>query len=213
MAWNPFQSLVGCFRKLRKADQLHKQARQAATPAESVRLLRESLRLDDLRSVRFDLAMALARNKEWAAGAAEWLWLIRRGKYLFLTEEQLAVMLQVVPQVATEALAALRVPRPSHGGYYEWAMERDRDAGTRPIWNVSSPKHRNLQDFEPALKYVALLLSHETAGPGRAVFCCEHVSRGDGPDTLTDLGKVTCEWNAAHQVRCVSFEEAPPRRF
>jgi hypothetical protein len=203
---NPISRLIRSFGNGRAAGKLLRQARRTAEPAECVALLERAVALDDVPSVRMELAVAEAQCGRLDAAAESWRRAVAMKPVLIPSEAEMAALTPVLPLVAREVLAGLASADGS--GKRAWKLERRGAFDGEERWKLLQERFDELPELVPTLRFVAQAIAHTAGAPGRVRFDCDRPERdSEAYLDIVQMGEVVISWDESRHITDINVRE------
>jgi tetratricopeptide (TPR) repeat protein len=195
-AMNPITRL---FPWLGSAGRLRRRARNTRDASERAELLLRAAELDDTAGARLEAAVALAQAGRLAESAECWRRAIRLDPVRIPAEVQIAGLIPVLPQVASEVLDGLSRGNPRSRKH--WKLERRGSFDGEERWRLEQEAHDTMDALRPTLRYIALAVAHTSAAPGRLRIDCDCLTRdSEAYLPIEQLGEAVITWDEARRI-------------
>ena len=121
-------------------------------------------------------------------------------------EAQIAALVSVLPQVASEVLDGLSRGNPRSRKH--WKLERRDSFDGEERWRLEQEAHDTMDALLPALRYIALAVAHTSAAPGRLRIDCDCLTRdGEAYLPIEQMGEAIISWHEGRRVTGVRVQE------
>jgi hypothetical protein len=144
---------------------------------------------------RLSAAAALAAAGRVQEAAESWRQALAGDPLHLPSEAQLAALEPVLPLIAIEVRDALL--RASKG----WTLQRRGCFDGEERWRLEQARHDSMEDLQPTLRFVALVIAHTSPAPGRLRIDCDW--QNDDSEAylaLSQLGEALFTWDEARRV-------------
>lgn len=190
----------------RRAGALRRQALGTEDVGRRAELLRAAVELDDLPSLCLEAAVALAQAGGLDESAECWIRALKVKPGPIPTDEQIDALHPVLPRAAREVLGRLE-----HGpdGFldHRWMLERRGSFDGEERWRLEQEEIDEMERLAPTLRYVALLVAHTSAAPGRVRIDCDLYDRDtDSYQEIRQLGEAIMSWDENRRISGVQMQ-------
>jgi len=147
---------------------------------------------------RLAAAAQLAQAGRLDESAESWLAAVGQKPLLVPDEAQLAALGPVLPRVARRLLDGL-TRAPDRGKH--WKLERRGSFDGEERWRLEQERHGTMDELLPTLRYVALVVAHTSAAPGRLRIDCDRPN----PDSeaylpIEQMGEAVITWDEDRRI-------------
>jgi len=198
-------SITRLFPWLGGAGRLRRRARSTRDANERAALLLRAAELDDTAGAHLEAAAALAQAGRLAESAACWRRAIRLDPLRMPGEAQIAALLPVLPQVASEVLGGLSRGNPRSRKH--WKLERRGSFDGEVRWRLEQEAFDTMAGLVPTLRYIALAVAHSSPAPGRLRIDCDCLTRdSEAYLPIEQLGEAVITWDETRRITNVRVQ-------
>ncbi|HKP74556.1 MAG TPA: hypothetical protein VJT67_03390 [Longimicrobiaceae bacterium] len=134
--------------------------------------------------------------------AAAWLRALEQKPLLVPKPAQLAALEPVLPRIARAALDGLSVATK------RWTLERRGSFDGEERWRLEQDRHWPMAELEPTLRYLALLIAHTSAAPGRLRIDCDRPNDdSEAYNPVIQMGEAIITWDESRRITDVRVED------
>jgi hypothetical protein len=193
---NPIARL---FHWLGPAGRLRRRARHTDDAHDRARLLLTAAELDPTPNGRLEAAVALAGAGRLPESAECWRRVIQLDPLRIPDDAQIAALLPVLPQVASELLAGLTRGEPRSRRH--WKLERRGSFDGEERWRLEQEAFDTMDELLPTLRYIALAVAHTASAPGRLRIDCDCLTRdSEAYLPVEQIGEAIVEWDEERRI-------------
>jgi tetratricopeptide (TPR) repeat protein len=193
------------FHWLGPAGRLRRRARGTGDAHERAELLLRAAELDPTPDGRLEAAAALAQAGRLAESAECWRGAIRLDPVRIPDERQIAALVPVLPQVASELLAGLARGEPRSRRH--WKLERRGSFDGEERWRLEQEAFDTMDELLPTLRYIALAVAHTASAPGRLRIDCDCLTRdSEAYLPVEQIGEAIFDWDEERRIADVRVQ-------
>jgi hypothetical protein len=156
----------------------------------------------DTAKQRLAAAAEHARAGRFDEATQSWVRAVELKPQLIPNDAQLAALEPALPRVARQVLDQLSVPTK------HWKLERRGSLDGEERWRLEQDKHWTMAKLAPTLHYVALVIVHTSAAPGRLRIDCDRIDDdSEAYLPLQQMGEAVITWDEARRITDVRVQE------
>lgn len=153
-------------------------------------------KVDDTPASRMKAAVALAQAGRHDDAAEGWLRAVEQKPLLIPSEMQLAALQPVLPRVAQRLLDGL-----VRSSGKRWKLERRGSFDGEERWRLEQERHSTMEELLPTLRYIALVVAHTSAAPGRLRIDCDRPNDdSEAYLPIMQMGEAIISWDDQRRI-------------